>query len=746
MRQIWTETKPEFFDSSNKIRLPVKEARNILITSALPYVNNVPHLGNIIGSVLSADVFSRYCQMQGYQSLYICGTDEYGTATEMKAIKDGVSVQEICDKFHVLHKQIYDWFNIDFDYFGRTTTQHQTEICQDIFNKVHKNNFTSTSFLEQLHCEKCDRFLADRYVSGICPHCKFSDARGDQCDGCGKLLDAVELVEPKCHLCQNTPKVKQSKHIFLDLDKLAGEVEKHFDAVTSAKDSHWSANAVSIVKSWLKKGLEKRCITRDLKWGTPVPLEEFASKVFYVWFDAPIGYLSMTKALLGDEGMEKWWKNPDEVELYQFLGKDNVAFHGVVFPATQIATGENYTKIRHMCATEYLNYEDKKFSKSRNTGVFGDSVSTIGVQADIWRFYLVYMRPESKDTAFSWDDFISKVNTELNDNLGNFVQRSLTFVFNHFQGVIPAMKLTAIEEELFSAVNNELEEFTKNLESVKLRNALVGILSISRLGNQYIQANKPWLTVKGTDEEKQRAATVVAVAANLSMLLSTILYPFMPEVSKQIREKCNIRQSIRLPNAFIQFLVEGHTISKPVPLFPKLDDASIKEWKVRFGATSQGDEKPVKSTQTTDKKLNDTANSGGKAMPVSDKEVDVGRLDLRVGRILEVKKHPDADSLYVETIDLGEASPRTVVSGLVKHVPLEQMQDRMVLCLCNLKPAKRRGVPGHGDVCFLSAQGGIMEVDPSCIPGDIVEYGNFTRRPDAVLNPRKRSGRRWPWI
>uniref|UniRef100_A0A915EKC1 Methionyl-tRNA synthetase n=1 Tax=Ditylenchus dipsaci TaxID=166011 RepID=A0A915EKC1_9BILA len=309
MSQKWTERKPEFFDSSNKIRLPVKGARNILITSALPYVNNVPHLGNIIGSVLSADVFSRYCQMQGYQSLYVCGTDEYGTATEMKALKDGVSVQEICDKFHVLHKQIYDWFNIDFDYFGRTTTQHQTEICQEIFNKIHKNNLTSTSSLEQLHCEKCDRFLADRY-----------------CDGCGKLLDAVELVEPKCHLCQNTPKVKQSKHIFLDLDRLAGEVEKHFDAVTSAEDSHWSVNAIAIVKSWLKGGLEKRCITRDLKWGTPVPLEEFASKVFYVWFDAPIGYLSMTKALLGKDGMEKWWKNPDEVELYQFWAKTMLRF------------------------------------------------------------------------------------------------------------------------------------------------------------------------------------------------------------------------------------------------------------------------------------------------------------------------------------------------------------------------------------------------------------------------------------
>uniref|UniRef100_A0A915ELN5 Methionyl-tRNA synthetase n=1 Tax=Ditylenchus dipsaci TaxID=166011 RepID=A0A915ELN5_9BILA len=501
-----------------------------------------------------------------------------------------------------------------------------------------------------------------------------------------------------------------------------------------------------------------------------------------------------------------------------------------------------------MCATEYLNYEDKKFSKSRNTGVFGDSVSTIGIQADVWRFYLVYMRPESQDTAFCWDDFMAKVNSELNDNLGNFVQRSLTFVFNHFQGVIPAMKMTPIEDELFLAVNKELAEYTKNLESVKLKNALVGILSISRLGNQYIQANKPWLAVKGTEKDKQRAATVVAVAANLSMLLSTTFYPFMPEASKQIRQTCNIQQSIRLPNAFIQFLVDGHTISKPVPLFPKLEEASIKEWKVRFGAVSQGkteskgskkEDMSVKSVavepdsnfpklalaqknidtlvETISKKLEkakslfvdnelekldainqvlkqqvldlkkqmgvddglikaldsikptttaDTSenkkavpkkdptsvqtkktekkepiiNSGGGVKPVSDEEVDVGRLDMRVGRILEVKKHPDADSLYVETIDLGEASTRTVVSGLVKHVPLEQMQNRLVVCLCNLKPAKMRGVESQAMVMCASSPDKveIMEVDPSCIPGDVVEYGTFIRRPDAVLNPKKK--------
>ncbi|KAI1724151.1 tRNA synthetases class I (M) domain-containing protein [Ditylenchus destructor] len=869
----WSSSEPEYFDSSFKKRLPIEGQRNILITSALPYVNNVPHLGNIIGSVLSADVFSRYCQMRGYQSLFICGTDEYGTATEMKALKDGASCQEICDKFHRLHKEIYDWFNIDFDYFGRTTTQHQTEICQDIFKNAHNNKYTSTSSLEQLHCETCDKFLADRFVFGICPHCKFTDARGDQCDGCGKLLDGVDLVEPKCHICQNTPKPKKSEHIFLNLDDLAGEVEKYVEKVINAADSHWSSNAIAIVRSWFKQGLEKRCITRDLKWGTPVPLEGFDSKVFYVWFDAPIGYLSMTKTLVGEDWV-KWWKNPNQVELYQFLGKDNVAFHGVIFPATQIATGDNYTKVRHVCATEYLNYEDKKFSKSRNTGVFGDTVSTIGIPSDIWRFYLIYMRPENQDTAFCWDDFMLKVNSELLANLGNFILRALSFLFTNFNGEQPEIQLTSAENELIAAIDNELAEFTRNMENVRLREALIKILAISRLGNQYIQSHTPWVLVKGSPEEKQRAQTIIGVAANISILLSTLLYPFMPAVSKQIREECNIKQALKLPSSFMQMIKPGHKISKPSALFTKLEPAKVTEWKLRFGASDEAsavqatpksnknqkqnkqkamskssdvivereptnfpaiataqetidsllnsvgqkldlakklftsnevekietvnaklrqeveslklqlggnasilnvtgsstnddikNDANVKTTQENDLDSSTQATKNSKeptkkapqkdqvkAAPseksakgtpsanVNDEAVDVGRLDLRVGRIIEAKKHPDADALYVEQIDLGEGQPRTVVSGLVRFVPLEQMQNRLVVCCCNLKPAKMRGIESQAMVLCASTpeKVEIMEVPAECQPGDVVLCDGFTRRPDPVLNPKKK--------
>ena len=410
-------------------------------------------------------------------------------------------------------------------------------------------------------------FLADRYVGGICPNCKYDDARGDQCDKCGKLINATELIDPKCSVCSNTPVVKGSKHIFLDLNKLSPKVDEFISRVTSVEGNHWSTNAISIAKSWIKTGLEKRCITRDLTWGTPVPIEGFENKVFYVWFDAPIGYLSITKTLLGND-WEKWWKNPENVELYQFVGKDNVAFHSVIFPASQLGTGDNYTMVKSLCATEYLNYEDQKFSKSRGTGVFGDAVAELGIPADIWRFYLIYMRPESQDTAFSWDDFMAKVNSELLSNLGNFIHRSLTFLFNTFDATVQEIEFTDTEKELVAALNDDLKEFTELLEKVRLRDALTTILSVSRKGNQYMQANKPWELTKKGPEEKKRAATIISMTANISILLSTMMYPFLPAVSKQIRDQCNIDKVIKLPAKMVQFLKPGHKINQ-VSLFCK---------------------------------------------------------------------------------------------------------------------------------------------------------------------------------
>uniref|UniRef100_A0A286ZP57 Methionine--tRNA ligase, cytoplasmic n=1 Tax=Sus scrofa TaxID=9823 RepID=A0A286ZP57_PIG len=496
--------------------LPVAGERNVLITSALPYVNNVPHLGNIIGCVLSADVFARYSRLRQWNTLYLCGTDEYGTATETKAMEEGLTPQEICDKYHAVHADIYRWFNISFDIFGRTTTPQQTKITQDIFQRLFTRGFVLQDTVEQLRCEHCARFLADRFVEGVCPFCGYEEARGDQCDKCGKLINAIELKKPQCKVCRSCPVVKSSRHLFLDLPKLEKRLEEWLEKTLPGSD--WTPNARFIIRSWLRDGLKPRCITRDLKWGTPVPLEGFEDKVFYVWFDATIGYLSIT-ANYTDQ-WERWWKNPEQVSLYQFMAKDNVPFHGLVFPCSALGTEDNYTLVSHLIATEYLNYEDGKFSKSRGVGVFGDMAQNTGIPADIWRFYLLYIRPEGQDTAFSWTDMLLKNNSELLNNLGNFINRAGMFVSKFFGCFVPEMVLTSDDRRLLAHVTLELQHYHQLLEKARIRDALRSILTISRHGNQYIQVNEPWKRIKGSEADRQRAGTVTGLAVNIAALLS----------------------------------------------------------------------------------------------------------------------------------------------------------------------------------------------------------------------------------
>ncbi|XP_071510373.1 methionine--tRNA ligase, cytoplasmic-like [Diadema antillarum] len=580
--------------------LPQPNTRNILMTSSLPYVNNVPHLGTIIGCVLSGDVFSRYCRLRNYNSLYICGTDEYGTATETKALEEGLTPQQICDKYFALHRDIYSWFNIDFDHFGRTTTQQQTKIAQDIFNRLHANDYLLEDTVEQLLCEKCNRYLADRFVEGTCPLCNYDDARGDQCDKCGKLINATDLKNPKCKVCRATPVVKSSKHLFLDLPKLEPLLHDHLQKVMA--EGTWTANAKLITNSWIRDGLRPRCITRDLKWGTPVPLEGFRDKVFYVWFDAPIGYPSIT-ACYTDQ-WEKWWKNPQEVELYCFMAKDNVPFHSVVFPCTQLGAKDNYTVINSLIATEFLNYEDTKFSKSRGVGVFGDNAQSTGIPADIWRFYLLYIRPETQDSAFSWADLVWKNNSELLNNLGNFINRALMFLEKNFDGKIPELKLESEDERLIAEVNRELKHYVALLERVKIRDALKHILNISRLGNQHIQASKPWVLVKGNPQEKLRAGSVISLAANIACLLSVMLQPYMPDTSRIIQDQLRAPPEVNvLTEEFVCCLEKGHQIGKPKPLFSKIEAEQAEEFKKRFAGKQKKSEasaaKPSPPAQVT---------------------------------------------------------------------------------------------------------------------------------------------------
>ncbi|XP_042554619.1 methionine--tRNA ligase, cytoplasmic isoform X1 [Dipodomys spectabilis] len=623
--------------------LPVAGERNVLITSALPYVNNVPHLGNIIGCVLSADVFARYSRLRQWNTLYLCGTDEYGTATETKAMEEGLTPREICDKYHRIHADIYHWFNISFDIFGRTTTPHQTKITQDIFQRLLTRGFVVQDTVEQLRCEHCARFLADRFVEGVCPFCGYEEARGDQCDKCGKLINAIELKKPQCKVCRSCPVVKSSQHLFLDLPKLENRLEDWLGKTLPGSD--WTPNARFIIRSWLRDGLKPRCITRDLKWGTPVPLEGFEDKVFYVWFDATIGYLSITANYT--EQWERWWKNPEQVDLYQFMAKDNVPFHGLVFPCSALGAEDNYTLVKHLIATEYLNYEDGKFSKSRGVGVFGDMAQNTGIPADIWRFYLLYIRPEGQDSAFSWTDMLLKNNSELLNNLGNFVNRAGMFVSKFFGGCVPEMVLTPDDQRLLAHITLELQHYHQLLEKVRIRDALRSILTISRHGNQYIQVNEPWKRIKGSEADRQRAGTVTGLAVNIAALLSVMIQPYMPTVSATIQTQLQLPLQVCsvLPIKFLCTLPAGHQIGTVSPLFQKLENDQIESLRQRFGG-GQAKASP-KSTvvetvtaglQQIQVLMDEVTKQGNIVRELKAQKADKNQVAAEVAKLLDLKK------------------------------------------------------------------------------------------------------------
>lgn len=635
--------------------------KKILITSALPYVNNIPHLGNIIGCVLSADVFSRYCKIAGYDTLFICGNDEYGTTTETKALEEGITPKELCDKYNKIHEEIYKWFEIDFSFFGRTSHPKQTEIVQDIFLKLHKNGYISEDILIQPYCEHDKMYLADRFVEGICQNCGYEKAKGDQCENCGKVHDPADLKEPKCVLCGKSPVFRETKHLFLELNKLRPALEKWID-VTSKKGK-WSNNAISITKGWLDQGLQKRCITRDLKWGIPVPLKGFEDKVFYVWFDAPIGYISITAAKF--DNWEEWWKNPKEVNLYQFMGKDNIPFHTVLFPSSLIGTGDKWTLLKTISSTEYLNYEDLKFSKSQGTGVFGDEAKDTGIEADLFRYYLLRNRPEKNDTQFLWIDFMEKVNGEIIGNYANLVNRVFQFIDKFFDSFIPGFKVT--NNAFFEKIKMEerKKEIIDLFEEVELKKALLTTLDLCSEGNKYFQDMEPWALVK-TDKEK--AGEIIGSLSGFVRDISILLWPYIPFTVEKVFGILNLdKKYLSVENIGNYENLINSKINKPEILFKKLEKDFIEELKVKFSG-----EKKQKPQELFSK------------------------LNLKVGKIIEVKKHPKADKLYIEKVDMGNGEIRQIVSGLVPYYKEEELLNKKIILAYNLKPAVLRGEESNG--------------------------------------------------
>ena len=716
-----------------------------LITSALPYVNNIPHLGNLI-QVLSADVFARFCRLRGYTSLYVCGTDEYGTATETKALEEGKTPRELCDYYHAIHRDIYHWFNIAFDYFGRTSTPQQTEIVQGLFKDIDKNGFIKEHAIEQLYCAHCNRFLADRYVRGICPHCGYEDARGDQCENCGKLLEPTELKAPRCSTCGATPEPRSTKHLYIDLPGIVPQYEPWMQK--ASVEGQWSNNAVQMTKGWLRDGLQERAITRDLKWGIPVPKAGFEDKVFYVWFDAPIGYISITKCFTDLTGADwkNWWLEQNDIELFQFIGKDNIPFHTVIFPSSLIASGKDWVKLHHISSSEYLNYESGKFSKSKGIGVFGSDAKDSGIPADMWRFYIFYNRPEKNDALFTWKDFQERVNSELVGNLCNLINRTLTFVSRYYDGMIPQRDgiastredVRAVTEGLRAAAKYSIEKITALLEEAELRDAFHELFALSSVANKAFQDGEPW---KNREADPEKAEALLFELCYLIKDLLILMHPYMPEYADAVASFLGIK--IWSGNVFdwehpVQPRPENtlawenllersglERVQKPAIIFKTLENDAIAAYRERYagsqkeraaqagkqaggkqaGGKQAGGEQGGKKQQnaggkTTSGNAAQKSPEKQKAKPewadISPEKLFTDYISLKTAKIISVEKHPDADKLFVETIDDGSESGLVILSGLAPYFAPEELVGADIILAENLKPRKMRGIESKG--------------------------------------------------
>lgn len=664
--------------------------RKVLVTSALPYVNNIPHLGNLI-CVISADVYTRFLRLKKVDVISVLGTDEHGTTSEVKALEEGITPKQVCDKYSKIHKEIYDFFLCDFDCFGRTSSKENHEITKEIFLKLHKNGFIKTESSNQAYCENDERFLSDRFIEGECPHCKYEHARGDQCENCGKLLNPEELINAKCKICKNKPVFKETSHLFIDLPKLEPELRKWIDK----EKKTWTHNAVQMTEAWLRDGLRPRAITRDLKWGIPVPLKGFEKKVFYSWFDAPIGYISITAEKFPDSFKKEWWQNK-EVELVQFMGKDNIPFHTILFPSFLIGTHDPWILVRKLSVNEYLNYESGQFSKSRNVGVFGDDAKNTGIKPDVWRYYLLRNRPENNDSVFLWQEFMDKTNNELVANIGNLVNRTIFFINKFYDYKIPTKNSKGKELKY----DSEIKKIEELYEKIELRQALAEIMALSRKGNQYFQENEPWKAIK---EDKEKSDNAIYYLAKLVKDLSILITPFLPEIGKDIQEQLGLKN------------LHWEYLDKELPKHHKVNEAKILVKKIEQKEVNEF----VKKYEGK-KEIKKTGNEKEKTVKEETKKnaPDFSILNLKVAKVLEIKEHPDAEKLYVMQIDL-DREKRQLVAGLRQYYKKEDLLGKNLIVVTNLEPAKLRGFDSQG--MLLAADDGkdvgILTVSNKVKPG-----------------------------
>lgn len=539
----------------------------VLVTCALPYVNNVPHIGNIVGSHLPADIFARFCRSAGYETAFIGGSDEHGTPIEVAAESLGVSPQELCDRYYGVHKEIYDWLDISYDNFSRTSLPEHHETTREFFEKVYEKGFISEDTLRLPYCENDKRILPDRYVEGTCPKCGYDSAKGDQCENCSILINPDELKSPRCAICGSTPVIKEVRHLFLKLDELQDDLKKWIENSADI----WSKQVLNVALGWIKEGLKPRCITRDIKWGVKVPVKGYEDRVFYVWFDAPIGYLSSTrewaKKIGKPDGWKKYWQSDGKI--FHFIGKDNIPFHAIFWPGMLMANGV-YSLPYRVVGLQYLNYEGGKISKSKNRGIFCENLPEAGLDSDLWRFYMTFLIPETDDTEWKWREFQERTNNELVANLGNFLYRTMSFIEKSFDSKVPEPDLTEEDEAVLEYAKTCASEYKELLWDVRMRDGIRKVLELSDRGNKYFQESEPWKAIKN---DRKKAASTLYVCANLCYDIAVLSAPFLPKSAERICSQLDV--SLGNLDTVGNRIKPGQKLNNPKPVFLKLDEKTI---------------------------------------------------------------------------------------------------------------------------------------------------------------------------
>ena len=677
-----------------------KQFKRTLITAALPYANGPVHIGHLAGVYVPSDIYARYLRLKGEDTLFVSGSDEHGIPITLKARAEGVTPQDIVDRFHELNKASFEKLGISFDIYSRTTTDIHKETASDFFKKLHDKGEFIENESEQYYDEEAKQFLADRYISGTCPHCSNENAYGDQCEKCGTSLSPNDLINPKSTLSGSVPIKRTTKHWYLPLDKH----EEWLRQWIIEEHKEWKPNVYGQCKSWLDLGLQPRAVSRDLDWGVPVPVEGGEGKVLYVWFDAPIGYISNTKELLPND-WEKWWKDED-TKLLHFIGKDNIVFHCIVFPAMLKADG-SYILPENVPANEFLNLEGDKISTSRNWAVWlHEYLEDFPGKQDVLRYALTANAPETKDNDFTWKDFQARNNNELVAVLGNFINRALVLTNKYFDNKVPALgELNDYDNETIAEAKKTKQAIESNLDRFHFREAQKEAMNLARIGNKYLADTEPWKVAK-TDME--RTATILNISLQIVANLAIAFEPFIPFSTEKIYQLLNIDKLSWDKLVSFDLLAEGHELGKATLLFEKIEDETI--------------ELQVQKLLDTKKLNKENEAKERKAKPIKEIiEFDTfTKIDIRSATVLECEKVPKADKLLRFLLDDG-LGKRTILSGIAEYYPNpEELIGSQILFVANLAPRKMRGMMSEGMILSAENPDGTLTL---VRPGDKLANG-----------------------